>query len=258
MRPLPPSIRRKMRLHPFYQKYAHAYGVPIISSNRVPDAAIIRACYVVRFALADRQDVRNWLHDRYGRAGVIAESERTTDIPEHSYLPNWWNTRARGLGATLHKPISTTAEENILCYPTDRWYGGGRGEDIFLHEFAHAIHNLGITGAIPDFDRRIRNLFNRRKQDGRWARTYFMSTDREFFAEGVTSYFNVNTETYDGRPNGIHNHVNTRKELQAYDAELYNLVKEVFPCGNTFLGRCSAKSGKWIQGQRGHEVIWFV
>ncbi len=85
-----------MGLHGFYQKYAHAYGVPIISSNRVDNRAIKRACYVVRFALADRKDVRDWLHDRYGRAGVIAERERTTDIPEHSYLPNWWNTRARG------------------------------------------------------------------------------------------------------------------------------------------------------------------
>jgi hypothetical protein len=183
------------------------------------------------------------------------------------------------LGATLDKPISTGGEENILCRITDRYYGNGRGEDIFLHEFAHAIHNLGVTGAIPDFDRRIRALYNRRKygSDRRWKNTYFLSTgmyvtvrsdvtyavsnintpdfqqlnnfrfhftaDREFFAEGVTSYFNVNTETWDGAANGIHNHVNTREELKIHDIELYNLVKEVFPCGNTFLDRCSARRG---------------
>ena len=96
MRSLPANIRNEMRLHSFYRKYAHAYGVPIISSGNVDNRAIRRACYVVRFALADRKDIRDWLHDRYGRAGVIAESERTTDIPEHSYLPDWWNRRARG------------------------------------------------------------------------------------------------------------------------------------------------------------------
>ena len=94
---LPNEIRRQMRLHHFYKQYAHAYGVPIIASVKVARAAIERACYVVRFALADRKDIRDWLHDRYGRAGIIAESERTTDIPEHSYLPNWWNQRARGV-----------------------------------------------------------------------------------------------------------------------------------------------------------------
>ena len=96
VRSLPYKVRREMGLSRFYRKYAHAYGVPIISSNNVDNRAILRACYVVRFALADRKDIRDWLHDRYGRAGVIAEHERTTDIPEHSYLPDWWNQRARG------------------------------------------------------------------------------------------------------------------------------------------------------------------
>ena len=198
---------------------------------------------MVRFALADRQDVRDSLYARYGRAGIIAERERTTDIPEHSYLPDWWNRRARGLGATLDKPISTGGEENILCRPSDRYYGGGKGEDIFLHEFAHAIHNLGVTGADRNFDREIRRLFNERKRDGRWRNTYYMSTDREFFAEGVTSYFNVNTETWNGKPNGIHNHVNTRAELLQYDPQLFALVESVFPCANNFLDRCKAKRG---------------
>ena len=80
----------------------------------------------------------------------------------------------------MDKPISTGGEENILCRPSDRYYGGGRGEDIFLHEFAHAIHNLGVTGAIPNFDGRIRALYNKRKygRDQRWKNTYYMSTGK--------------------------------------------------------------------------------
>ena len=69
-----------------------------------------------------------------------------------------------------------------------------------------------------------------------------MSTDREYFAEGTQSFFNVNA--YSDPPNGIHNTINTRDKLRYYDPTLYGLVKEVFPCGNKFLKRCEAKNGK--------------
>ena len=104
---VPDGVRREMKLHSFYQKYLHAFGVPIISSNRVKDAALRRACYVVVFTLADRQDIRRMFYKNHGRAGIIAVSEGTTTIPEHSWLPSWWNQRARGLGGTMHSPIST-------------------------------------------------------------------------------------------------------------------------------------------------------
>lgn len=96
-----------MRLSHFYTKYLHAFGIPIISSNAPSDAALRRACYEVVFLLADRADIRSWLCKRNGRAGVIGKREGVTSIPEHSWLPSWWNQRARGLGGTLQNPIST-------------------------------------------------------------------------------------------------------------------------------------------------------
>ena len=62
-------------------------------------------------------------------------SPGVTSIPEHRHLGRWWDTRARGLGGTLHIPVSSGAEENLLCYSNDRY----RSEDIFLHEFSHGI-----------------------------------------------------------------------------------------------------------------------
>lgn len=41
-----------------------------------------------------------------------------------------WNARARGLGATLARPISTRAEENAIHYANGRYYG----EDILVRE----------------------------------------------------------------------------------------------------------------------------
>ena len=56
----------------------------------------------------------------FGRAGVIGANEGVRSIPEHSWLPSWWDQRARGLGGTLTNPISTGAEENLLCWSNDR------------------------------------------------------------------------------------------------------------------------------------------
>ena len=115
MTSVPSRVRSEYRLNNFYRKYLHAYGIPIISSGRAQDAALRRACYVVVFLLADRQDIRTWFYRRYGRAGVIASSEGVTHIPEHSWLPSWWNQRARGLGATITHPISTCEYMLGIC-----------------------------------------------------------------------------------------------------------------------------------------------
>ena len=42
----------------FYKKFNHAYGIPILGSDKVTDKAMKRACYTVRFMLADREDLR--------------------------------------------------------------------------------------------------------------------------------------------------------------------------------------------------------
>lgn len=191
---VPAHIRSGYRLSTFYQKYLHAYGIPIISSNRTQDNALRRACYVVVFLLADRLDIRTWFYRRRGRAGVIAHSENATSIPEHSWGPNKWNQQTRGMGATREHPISTGGEENLLCYKSGDRYST---EDIFVHEIVHAVHILGVgsNGAIPSFNGRLRGRFTYLKQTGeRWNNTYAMSTDREYLAEGAQSYFDCNDE----------------------------------------------------------------
>lgn len=175
----------------------------------------------------------NFWFQNFGRAGVIGANEGVRSIPEHSWLPSWWDQRARGLGGTLFYPISTGAEENLLCWTTDRY----RNEDIFLHEFSHGIQEIAIeSGAIPGFNQRLQTAYSYAKSRGLWANTYSMSTWKEYFAEGVQSYFHVND--YAKPPNGIHNDINTRAKLQAYDPTLYNLIREVFPCGNYIKDRC--------------------
>ena len=63
--------------------------------------------------------------------------------------------------------------------------------------------------------------------NGLWHQTYAATNYQEYFAEGVQSWFNVNKEA--DPPNGIHNFVNIRDELKAYDPVLYELISRYFP-----------------------------
>jgi len=220
----------------YYYKYTHAYGIPIISSNNVRNEALKRACYLMRFLLADQKVLRQALYKNYGRMGIIAESEGTLSIPEHRWLGGNWNARARGLGGTVAIPISTGGEENLLCYRNNR--DRYPNEDIFLHEFSHAILLIAVTNGMRGHYQRVQRAFRNARYRGLWRGTYSMSTVEEYWAEGVQSFFNVNS--YKAVPNGIHGPISTRSKLYKYDRTLYNLVYQVFPCANTIWKRCDA------------------
>ena len=166
-------------LHVYLLWVEHCLVVLHLSgSSSVSDSALQRACYVVRFLLADHSGVREWFYKLSGRLAVIGVNEQTTNIPEHSWLPDSSNSRTRGLGATEGIPISTAGEENLLCITAiDRY----RNEDIFLHEVAHGIHVLGARFAIPGWEDRLQALYNQSLAAGRWYRTYAISNYAEYF-----------------------------------------------------------------------------
>ncbi|HTN89528.1 MAG TPA: hypothetical protein VL242_37885 [Sorangium sp.] len=222
------DVPSELGLDPFYKKYIDAAGIPIISSEKTPDAALLRACSVVLRMLGHRDDVRQAMIANHTRVAVMAETEVTTDIPEHSDLyeafPGTdWDTRARGLGATPARPASSCAEENVLCYPSDPYLG----EDILVHEFSHAIAIMGIAFAEPTFDRELEDVFEGAIQAGKWADTYAATNKDEYWAEGVQDWFDTNIESIPG--NGIHNEINTRAELRDYDRPLHDLIARYFP-----------------------------
>ena len=63
-----------------------------------------------------------------------------------------------------------------------------------------------------------------------------LRTEKEYFAEGVQRFFNVNA--YANPANDVHNDINTRNKLGQQDPELYALIKEVFPCQNVIIDPC--------------------
>ena len=218
----------RLKLDPFYRKYVDAGGIPVVSSGKVADAALLAARDLAKGMLSKRPEVRAALAESGVRIAVMAASEVTTDIPEHRDLNRAfpgtdWDRRARGLGATTARPACSAGEENLLQHATDRY----RGESIFIHEFAHTVLTMGVQAVDPKFRPRLEAAYGAAKAAGRWARTYAATNADEYWAEGVQSWFDANREALPA--NGVHNEVDTREELVRYDPELAALVAEVFP-----------------------------
>ena len=101
-------------MDPFYQKYVDAGGIPVISSEKVLDPALLQAREIVEKMLVHRPDIREVMVANGAYVGIMARTEVTTDIPEHRHLANDpntdWNKRARGLGGAPNNPITTAGE----------------------------------------------------------------------------------------------------------------------------------------------------
>jgi len=227
-----------LHLDPFYSKYMNVNGIHVVSSWRVPDSCF-HAAFITVNALTGMlsTEVLASMTERYTRIGIMARYEGTTDIPEHAYLAADtalnWDVRARGLGGTLELPLTTCAEENILAYQIDKYHA----EDILIHEFAHTIHDVGISPVYPDFNERLQRALDSAIDKGRWFNTYAATNIWEYWAEGVQNWFNVNAEVEKEMGDGKHNRVNTREELKRYDPALYAIIAEFFPATDKRISR---------------------
>jgi len=221
---------------PFYQKYADALGIPVIASEKVPDAALLVARDIVNTMLAARPDLRQALIARGWRTGVIAEVEMTMDIPEYARLKrpgaardepvtqedrDYHANRSRGLGGNP----TTGAEENLLGYPGTRYWG----EHIFVHEFSHAIMGGGIRTVDPAMFAEIAAAYENAMSAGKYlyadGRKHYATTNpNEYWAEGVQWWFFSNYgECFAGDVK-----VETPEEFAAYDPTLNELIGRVF------------------------------
>lgn len=222
--PPPEEVVARLNLSPFYQKHLAVGGLSIVASRNVPDAALAEAAWLVRQMVGSRTDILQALARNRVRLVVMAHTEMTTDIPEHSDLKprDYWDRRARGLGASRRRPAVSCGAENLLGYPGDPY----ATENILIHEFGHAIHQMGLRDVDPTFDDRLKDVYQQSLAAGRWHGTYAATNKEEFWAEGVQSWFDTNREN-----DHEHNHVNTRLELKEYDPLLARLLEEVFGDG---------------------------
>jgi hypothetical protein len=123
----------ELALDPFYKKYVDAQGIPVVNSEKTPDAALLMARDIVQFMLSERPDLRREVIRKKWKLAIMAETEVTYDIPEHRQfrpLPlidderltqqqrenyhkpggvgtmtgeQYWNTRGRGFGGRAQR-----------------------------------------------------------------------------------------------------------------------------------------------------------
>lgn len=224
--PVPPELG----INPFYKKYLDAGGISVITSEHVSNEALIRTQGVITVMLSKRPDVKRVMVENSCKVMIIGRNEEVCDLPEYAHICDtpeniaYWNKRARGFGGAPEDTFSASfGEENVLCLEGDRY----KGESILVHEFAHLIHTVGIVGVNPDFDAELETLRQHAIEKGCWENTYAITNKEEYFAEGVQSFFNCNR--YAEKPNGVHNAINTREKLKAYDPEMYALLLRYFP-----------------------------
>ena len=219
--PPPAAVRATFDLDPFYEQWIDVGGFPVVASAKTSPYALKEAAWLIQQMIGHRQDILQALAKNGVRFAVMAYTELTTQIPEHSDLepPDFWDRRTRGLGATPERPAVSCGEENLLNYAGDPF----TTENILIHEFAHAIHLMGLNTVDPGFDSRLRTAFEAAVRKGLWKGTYAITNKEEYWAEGVQSWFDANLEN-----DGAHNHVNTRDELKVYDPVLASLLTELF------------------------------
>lgn len=242
-------------LDPFYKKYADAHGIPIVSSEKVPDAALLMARDIVQFMLSERPDLRKELMRKKWKVAIMAEVEKTYDIPEHRkyrLLPKiederltpqqrenyhkpggvgsmtgeqYWNGRGRGFGVEPDGENTTScAEENLLGYPGTRYFG----QSLLVHEFSHGIMRGAIYTVDPEYRKAVEESYAAAKKQGlRSAQGYYGNNLNEYWAGGIEAYTSSNGQT--------------RESLLESDPRLFELVRQVIPAhkmpGNVFVGR---------------------
>ena len=228
-------VPESMGLDPFYKKYVDANGIPVVSSERVPDAALLVMRDIINTMLLTRPDLRASMIERGWRTGVIAETEMTMDIPEYMGFKapgaprdepmtqadrDYHANRSRGMGGNP----TTGAEENLLGYPGTRYWG----EHIFVHEFSHAIHSA-VRRVDPDMAREIDAAYEAAMAAGKYVgadgrRHYATTNASEYWAEGVQWWFFSNYgECFTGNVM-----VESPEDLEAYDPTLFELIGRVF------------------------------
>lgn len=220
------ELREAYALDAFYTKVLNADGLLLLGSDKVPDEAFQEAAYLIDQVLKGRDDLRKAIAKAEIRLVIMNENEFTTDVPEHARLENhkngkdWWDRRARGLGATGYRTAMSCGVENLLQYTGDPYHD----ENILIHEFAHVIDDVGLAAIDKDFENKLAETYKLAMEEGLWEGGYGQTNRSEYWAECVQVWFECNP------PKARHDHtdINTRAELKDYDPRMYKLLEEVF------------------------------
>jgi hypothetical protein len=225
---VPAAIKTKYNITTtWYAKYIDANGIAVLGSSAVSNAALLKARKNMLTLMATLPTgAKAKLDAQKVRVVILGPGETASSIPEYNALfgsasdATYWG----GFGPTSTLPICAGTQDNLI--------GNFGNENVFVHEFGHAIAEMALPALDTKFQSELTAAYNNAKAKSLWSNTYAITDIKEYWAEGIQSYFDVNREgTAAG--DGTHNLINTRTELKTYDVPLHNLLNRVY--GNVAL-----------------------
>lgn len=209
------SDNAELRAHQqaYYTRYIDAGGIAIIGSRLVDDEILMMARDVVLEMTAKRPELRESLSAATGHYQILVNGrfEDVDDIPEYRLHP-----------VLKSQEKSSCQADYCVSEYYDHPYPPGNSRsnrvsgilEVFVHEFAHAIHGVikgqpqwavdwfdwdpRLTTLDPTFDERLQQAYENAVELGIWSEYFggYMETNHhEYWAVGVEMWFYHITDT---------------------------------------------------------------
>ena len=212
--PPPQEVRDFFDLDPYYQQWINVRGFPVFASEEVSPYALKEAAWILGHMIGHRPDILRVMAEHTARFAIVPHNKHTSDMPESNTgrLSFFWDVRHRAVHCR-GCPIASETEEGLI----------GKSASP-IHNFGHLLQDWGLNGVDPTFNNRVTTLYDMAKAEGLYQGYYAGSSESEYWAEGVTSWFHDTNQKQ---------HVAlTRSALKKYDPRLAKLLTEVFGDGD--------------------------
>ena len=212
--PPPKEVRDFFDLDPYYQQWISVRGFPVLASSEVSPYTVKEAAWIIGQMIGHHPDVLRVMAERTVRFAIVPHNKHTSDMPESNTgrLSFFWDVRHRAVHCR-GCPIASETEEDLI----------GKFSSP-IHNFGHLLQDWGLNGVDPTLNNRVTTLYDMAKAEGLYQGYYAGSTESEYWAEGVTSWFHDTNQKQ---------HVAlTRSALKKYDPRLAKLLTEVFGDGD--------------------------
>lgn len=236
----------------YYSKRGSVCGIPICCYQDVEEQTIRITQQILTDMLRNVDDSIVARMKKLGmEIAIISRKQYTTDIPAHWYLKGRktgdgreYDEETRGLGATVSCPVMSVGEECVLMSEDSKY----PSESILVHEFAHAVMNLGLwkTPLLQS----VHDAFNHAIAKGLYKEgSYVASNAQEYWAEMSQAWFHATIRE------DVTSGVTTRRAVKRRDPRLAEILATVWGRDGTWLYPQSAPA-KFTTRKKRKKSLW--
>lgn len=231
-----------------YTFWINAGGIAILRTSGVSPADLVTAKKIVMHMTEKRPKIRELLHYDTGFYMVVYDPEYIKSV---RLLPEYYQL-TYGVRVPLFEwgGVCRFVSEQKVCIAPMAKYTATRVRyphrecetncinlnyvdwDVFVHEFAHAMH-YAIERIDPSFNTALNQALQNAVKNDLWSvhRTFSANNAREYLAENVTDWF-IPHESYE-LFNSLHGVTKvpkrSRDNLKEHDPKLYKLLSKWLP-----------------------------